>query len=161
MSNLPAEVHGRQQTAGYGRSPSGATSSSSGSDGGWRYQHPLVSTLLWILGSQQDVVERGSSDPGLSSAMGQVNSGSSHRLHWKDEHDGQIAEVFEHAQDNEPISPDTASQEGVSPNDSTSRHISPPTVAPFSSASSPAPMRRNISTPFSNLVRRPCILPSS
>jgi hypothetical protein len=155
MSYFPSETQGRQQTGGYARNSGGAASNSASSGGGWRYQHPLVSTLLWILGSQQDVLERGGSDPGLSSGMGQGSGGSSHRLHWKDEHDGQIAEVFEHTEDGEPISPTMSTQDGVATHDGVSQPVSLPTVTSSSSSSgsSPAPMRRNISTPFSNLVR--------
>ena len=52
----------------------------------WYTEHPVVSTVLWLMGSAHEIVEDEDDNPKISS--------KSRTLSWKDEHDGPIAEYL-------------------------------------------------------------------
>ena len=52
----------------------------------WYSDHPVVSTVLWLLGSDPELIESIDNNPKISS--------KSRTLSWKDEHDGPIAEYL-------------------------------------------------------------------
>jgi hypothetical protein len=54
----------------------------------WFTQHPLISTVLWYLGADQELIENG--HPSLS----RTDSHERGSLRWKDDHGGSIAEYM-------------------------------------------------------------------
>mmetsp|Transcript_24109 Transcript_24109/g.40960 ORF Transcript_24109/g.40960 Transcript_24109/m.40960 type:complete len:188 (-) Transcript_24109:464-1027(-) len=57
----------------------------------WYEQHPVVSTVLWLIGG----ITKSPELPSPKSESGKIPRTNS-RLSWKDEHDGEIAEYISH-----------------------------------------------------------------
>lgn len=57
----------------------------------WYEQHPVVSTVLWLIGG----ITKSPEHPSPKSESGKIPRTNS-RLSWKDEHDGEIAEYISH-----------------------------------------------------------------